>query len=234
MPKVMTAATRRGARGESVSRSALRIPIAAETDGALFALLERWRAAECVCNRIGEEYERRESERERVPWPAELSPRPGDLKLFGRGLANSGAFDEKWIDMMAPLADRARGLPRPFSLGCAERFDEIRRAYSEWSVAEEASRAAAGLPELLRTRDDARRNAADLRRRVAATAARTVEGVLAKLAALARVQGAEVIDDEMVMAMAGPIVDIDAVFFSVARDCDQLAARGEIVRSLAV
>jgi hypothetical protein len=154
--------------------------------------------------------------------------RPGDLKLFGRRLASGASFDEKWIEMMAPFVDRAREFDRAFSLGCPERFDEIRSAFREWSSADEASCAATGLPELLRAHDGARRYATDLRRRASATAARTVEGMIAKLAALVAVQGREVIDDDLDMAMGEPTIDIDAVFLSVARDCGRLAACGAL------
>jgi hypothetical protein len=84
----------------------------------------------------------------------------------------------------------------------------------------EDRRAAAGIPEMKR--------AIDLRRRVAATPAQTIAGLLVTLSALARVQGREVLDDELRLAMAQPELDIDALFFSLARDCPNLAECGAL------
>lgn len=130
--------------------------------------------------------------------------------------ADAGLFDlaERWLaaerrhDRIAEDLEQTDGvrayLPRPEALAAA--------GFSEKQVACE----------------EARQIAVDLRRRVAATPAKTLAGVLTKLGALTAAQGAEVIDDELELAMAQPEFDIDALFFSVARDCARLAEWGAI------
>jgi hypothetical protein len=204
-------------------------------DAELIGLIGQWCAAEREYTRIADEAERREDEYEPVPRPAELLRRPGDANFFGLSMVriDDGSFDAEWIETMAPLADRARSFAHPYSQACAARFDEIRRAHRKWSDAEEASRAAAGLPELQRACDDAWGIAADLRRRVAAAPAQTAVGMLAKLRALADLRGAEAIGDELDRALAQPGFGLDVVLRSVARDCASLAAHGALDTPLA-
>jgi hypothetical protein len=193
-----------------------------DADAALFDLLAKWRVAEREHDRLWRDLDRMEGERRRAPKPQELLRRREDAKFFMLPVGDS--FTEEWIADYAVVMGRARASQEPFCKALVARFDEIQRAYREWSTAEENSRAAAGLPEIRRACDSASTKAVELRASLLAMNARTVPGLLAKLAVISSVLGADALDGECDDILAQPHVTVDDLLTGVARDCARLSA----------
>lgn len=198
---------------------------AATEDAPLFALLAQWRAADnaadAVLDRWGDL-----AELEHLPPPPEaLIVRPDDAGLFlsdepvGQPYKSSETFVV--VDNVINVV-RKRHSRTPFHLLAFPSCEEIRAASDEWDEAIEAAREASGYFELERQSDAARAKEVELRRRVAVELARTVQGVIAKLAAVAEAFGLENLEDNTAFE-GGREVTFNDVAQSVLRDWARLS-----------
>ncbi len=118
---------------------------------------------------------------------------------------------------------RIHGFPYAAHMARAERYKEIVAAHRQYGAAVEAARKACGLRGLEKQSDEAAALSADLRRRVATTPARTIKGLLAKIAATASVLGTESLDESVVCFEEGDPVDVEGVTLSILRDWARMA-----------
>ncbi len=117
---------------------------------------------------------------------------------------------------------RKRLSREPHHMLAFPRCAEIQGACDEWREAIKAAREASGYCELERQSDAARAEEVQLRRRVAIEPARTLQGVIAKLAALADVFGLENLEDFTAFG-DGDEVGFSGVAMTAVRDYARLS-----------
>jgi len=192
------ATTRRAALGAIIAAGAAGatavLPAAASSaiaasepyeDAALFALLTEARAIDVLQNEVNDaEY----AAYDRIIWPdrpSALNPRPDDHSLVRPHRAE---FDEPDIRELRGLVESAEKLGPDTIINQAllrdlkTRGREIVDAWDSYQADREKAKAAAGLPELNRRGKELNERRRRLWSRIAQTPARSVEGMLAKIA----------------------------------------------------
>ncbi len=199
---------------------------AADDDAALFALLEQWRAASSAAAAARDRSENF-AESEQLPLPPEaLIVRPDGAGLFlsdepvGQPYKSRETF--AIVDYVIGLV-RRRDSREPRYMLAFPRCAEIQAARDEWDEAIKAAREASGYFELERQSEAARVKEEELRRRVAVEPARTVQGVIAKLAAVAEAFGRERLEQETASYADKEYVYLDDVAQSVFGDWARLS-----------
>ncbi len=196
---------------------------AGDDDAALFALLAQWRAAGKAADAAENRFADLEAS-EDIPPPAAMIRRPGDEFLFEAPEAVGEVYAPKSLVIVGWVIAcvRKHNWLDPVNMVAFPRCEEIQAARQEWNAAIKAAREASGFFELERQSKEARDAESDLRCRVAIAPARTVKGVIAKLAAVAEAFGPEHLEEEAGFEGCEEVT-FDDVGLSVIRDWARLA-----------
>ena len=194
-----------------------------DSDAPLFALLAQWRAAGKAADAADDRLENLVAS-EHVPAPAAMIRRPGDEFLFEAPEAVGEVYTPRSLMIVGWVIDcvRKHNQLDPLDMVAFPRCQEIQAAHLEWNAAIKAAREASGFFDLKRQSDEARDAESDLRCRVAIEPARTVKGVIAKLAAVAEAFGLEHLEEEAGFEGCEEVT-FDDVGLSVIRDWARLA-----------
>jgi hypothetical protein len=198
---------------------------AGDDDAALFALLAQWRAAGKAAKAADDRWADLAKSEQPPPPPQALIVRPEDAGLFlsDEPIGKPYKSPETFMIVSHVLnVVRERHSRTPRHLLAFPRCEEIQAARLEWDAAIKAAREEAGYFELERQSKEARDAESDLRCRVAIAPARTVKGVIAKLAAVAEAFGPEHLEEEAGFEGCEEVT-FDDVGLSVIRDWARLA-----------
>ncbi len=194
-------------------------------DAALFALLAQWRAADRAADAATACFHDLADSEQLPPPPKGLIVRAEDEDLFlsdepvGQPYKSPETFA---IVSHVINVVRKRHSRTPHHLLAFPRCAEIQAAHDEWREAIKAAREASGYYELDRHAEAARVTEEELRRRVAIEPARSVQGVIAKLAAVAETIGLENLEENTAFA-DDHYVTFDDVAMTVVRDLARLS-----------
>ena len=201
------------------------VSMADDIDAPLLAMLAQWREAYARAGAIDDRVSEADEAAKAVALPDVLIRTEEDRYLVAAEKVGEYYRTDKSFALMehTTMMVMGGGFTHAPIAAMITRFEEILAAHRSYVAAVEAVREAVGYPELERLQHEARTEEERLRRDVAVMPARTVQGALAKLAAVANAYGLEDLEEEMA-DIGDDDIGLAYVALSVARDCARMGA----------